>query len=404
MSASWLKTKSQEWIDRVKKRGFFYWVRLFITVLIVQSLVTWADNHGLITDARYAFYRLLQRLDHHPSYDQSTDVITVDDDEYYKGALQERIPIKRDYLAHLIEKLDVAEAKVIALDFDLRSPSPDGNPVESPDYASETHELLETIKQVAVRRQIVLPRTVWKQNGEYVTNSDIYDGFDFGSAHVFKGYIALPYERLEIPLTLKLKGDVPLDSFSMAIVRAFQSKALDYLPQKDRAPYASFISEKDFDHRSAHEVLTGDPDTLHDKVSGHIVIIGAAWRKWAFGTGARVDLHPTPMGSMPGAYLHANYVEAILGNRTYPLLSIYVVKAVEWIVVVAMALGFAATETPAWKPVVVVVSWLLLLLFTYFSFVNLGHVFDLFVPAISVTVHWVFEHFYEGFQKKAAAP
>src|SRR5579864_7769502 len=129
MPTSWLKTKTQEWADRVKKKKFGYWLRLVITVVIVQSLVTWADNHGLITDSRYAFYRLLQRLDHHPSYDQNTVVVTIEDDEYYDGALQERIPIKRDYLARLIEKLDVAEAKVIALDFDLRSPSPDGDPV-----------------------------------------------------------------------------------------------------------------------------------------------------------------------------------------------------------------------------------------------------------------------------------
>lgn len=402
MPTSWLKTRAKEWVHRVKEKDFAYWARLLITVAVVQSLVPWADNHGLITDSRYAFYRLLQRLDRHKSWDQNTVVITIDDDEYYKGPLQGRIPIKRDYLACLIEKLDGAEAKVIALDFDLRSPSPDGNPVESPDYADETSQLLQTIKQVAARRLIVLPRTIWKQNGEYVTNSDIYDGFDFASTNVFKGYIALPYERLEIPLTLKLKGNVPLDSFSMAIVRAFRSKALDYLPQADHAPYASFITEAAFDHKTAHEVLTADPKALHDELSGRIIIIGAAWRKWAFGTGPRIDLHPTPMGSMPGAYLHANYVEAILDTRTYPPFGVRVVKAVEWLVVLAMALGFAATETPAWKILVVVVSWLVLVLFTYFSFINLGHVFDLFVPAISVTVHWVFEHFYEGFQRKTA--
>jgi len=316
------------------------------------------------------------------------------------GKLQGRIPIKRDYLASLIDKLDLAEARVIALDFDLRSPSPDGNPVESPDYNVETSTLLKTVKRIAPRRLIVLPRTIWKENGEYVTNSDIYDGYDFGSPNVFKGYIALPYERLEIPLTLKLKGNVPLDSFSMAVVRAFRSKALDYLPQADHAPYFRFINENGFDHKTAREVLTADPKVLQQDVGGRIVVVGGSWRRWAYGTGPRIDLHDTPVGLMPGAYLHANYIEAMLGNRTYPPFGGRVVKTIEWLVVVAMALGFAVLDAPGWKIGFVAVSWLVLALFTYFSFINLGHAFDLFVPAISVTVHWVFEHFWEGFQRK----
>ena len=402
MPISWPDIKTEDLVARLREKSFAYWVRLLITIAVVQSLVTWADNHGFITGYRYAFYRFLQSLDHHKAVDQNTVVITIDDDEYWEGKLQGRIPIKRDYLASLIEKLDAAEAKVIALDFDLRSPSPDGNPVESSDYNKETAKLLQTIKQVAPRRLIVLPRTIWKRNGEYVTHSDIYDGYDFGSANVFKGYIALPYERLEIPLTLKLSGDRALDSFSMAIVRAFRSKALDYLPQADRAPYFSFITEKGFDHKTAHEVLTTDPKLVQKDLGGRIIIIGGAWRKFASGVGPRIDLHDTPMGAMPGAYLHANYVEAILDTRTFPPFGEKVVKAVEWLVVIGMALGFAVTEAPAWKIVVVVVSWLVLALFTYFSFINLGHVFDLLVPAISVTVHWVFEHFWEGFQTNAA--
>ena len=69
-----------------------------------------------------------------------------------------------------------------------------------------------------------------------------------------------------------------------------------------------------------------------------------------------------------------------------------------------MAVGFAVANAPEWKIGIVAVSWLSLALFTYFSFVNLGRVFDLFVPAVSVTVHWVFEHFWEGFQEREVKP
>src|SRR5215470_4867845 len=102
MPTSWIRTKAKDWFDQVKKKDLFYWARLLITVAVVQSLVTWTDNRGLITDYRYAFYRLLQKFDHHKSWDQNTVVIVVDDEEYYKGLLQGRVPIKRDYLARLI--------------------------------------------------------------------------------------------------------------------------------------------------------------------------------------------------------------------------------------------------------------------------------------------------------------
>jgi CHASE2 domain-containing sensor protein len=400
MPTAWLVAKTRDLVSQLKKKSLAYWVRLLMTVIIVQSLVTWADGKGWITGYRYSFHRFLQNTSPKRAVDRDTVVVTIGDDEYWKGSLQGRVPIKRDYLARVIEALDVAEAKVIALDFDLRSPTPDGKPVESPDYADETKKFLETVRRVAPRRAVVLPRTIWKNGGEYITNADIYNGYDFGSPNVFEGYIALPYDRLKIPLTLKLREGMPLDSFSMAIVRAFRPRALDDLPQAIDALYGSFINEKDFDRKTAHEVLDADPNVLREYLGGRVVIVGGAWSKWAYGIGQRIDIHETPMGSMPGAYLHANYVEAILGMRTYAPFGERVVKVIEWLVIAGMTFGFAAFDDQVRKVGIVVISWILLGLFSYFSFINLGIIFDLFVPALSVTVHWFFEYWWEMLQSK----
>jgi len=380
-------------LHRLAQKRTAYWIRLVITILAVQFLVGWADKKGWITGYRYGFYRFLQKTKPHKATDQNTVVITIDDDEYWMGKPQGRAPIKRDYLACLVQKLDAAEAKVIALDFDLRSPAPDGKPVENRDYAKETETLLDTVKTVSSRRAVVLARTIWKKNDDYVLNSDIYDGYDFGQAPlIFKGYIALPYNRLKIPLTLKLKGDVPLDSFSMAVVRAFRPKALNSLPEAADAIYGTFIGSDDFDHRSAHEVLAGNAQDLKAATSGRVVIIGGAWSRWAYGVGAKADSHETPLGPMPGVYLHANYVEAMLDEGTYPPLRERAVQLIESIVVAFMAIAFAIGDK-VWKKIVIVLgSWIVLGLVSYFSFINLGVVFDLFVPALSVTLHWAFEH------------
>jgi len=381
----------QDLLNRLGQKRTAYWVRLIVTILLVQFLITWADKKGLITGYRYGFYQFLQKTKPHKATDQNTVVITIDDDEYWMGKPQGRVPIKRDYLACLVEKLDAADAKVIALDFDLRSPAPDGKPVESPDYANETKMLLDTVKTVSSRRAVVLPRTIWQENDEYVLNSDIYDGYDFGQgASVFKGYIGLPYNRLKIPLTVKLKGAAPLDSFSMAVVRAFRPKALNSLPKTADAIYGSFIKMDDFDHKSAHEVLAGNAHDLQEAVSGHLVIVGGAWSRWAYRVGTTIDSHETPMGPMPGVYLHANYVEAMLDGGTYPPLGERAVQLIEWLAIAFMAIAFAIAHT-AWKIGVVLGSWIVLGLVSYFSFINLGVVFDLFVPALSVTLHWAFE-------------
>jgi CHASE2 domain-containing sensor protein len=45
------------------------------------------------------------------------------------------------------------------------------------------------------------------------------------------------------------------------------------------------------------------------------VIIGGNWHRQAFGRGELVDAHVTLVGLLPGALLHANYVETILEGR-----------------------------------------------------------------------------------------
>jgi CHASE2 domain-containing sensor protein len=385
---------------RLRQKGVGYWVRLLITIVLAKSLVGWMDTKGELTEYRSTFYQTLQRMRPFPQRDKNTVVVHIDDEEYWKGDLDRRVPIKRDYLAHLVEKLDAADAKVIALDFDLRSPSPDGKPLEAPDYVAETAKLLETVKAVSVRRAVVLPKTVSEEDGDYVLDSDIYDGFVFGPGKVFKGYILLPYDHLRVPVVLNVGGG-SLDSFSMAVVRAFQSKALGTLPKGDDLPYGSFMAVAEFDRIGASDVLTEDPvklQKLRDMVYGRVVLVGGAWNRRAYGRGPTIDSHETPIGPMPGVYVHANFVESILNDKAFPPLTEAAVKTIEWLLIIMMAIAFAAGEGGAAQIKFVGASWVLLAVMSYFFFINLGIVFDLFVPALSVTVHWLFEQGWEALQ------
>jgi len=64
--------------------------------------------------------------------------------------------------------------------------------------------------------------------------------------------------------------------------------------------------------------LSGDKPFLKDKLAHKIVIVGGAWSQIVFGNRSKVDEWLTPVGLLPGVYIHANHVQAILCDRVYP--------------------------------------------------------------------------------------
>jgi CHASE2 domain-containing sensor protein len=383
-----------------------YLVRLIIFVIAVEYLVDLMDQNGFGANYRYQFYGWLQRKNPTKTAIRNTVLVLIDDEEYWKGEPQRRTPIKRNYLAELLRRLDQANAKVIAFDFDLRSPTPDGNPRESPDYQSETQAFLETVKQVAANRSVVLSRAVWQDDEGYGLESMVYDDFNFGASKVSFGYIQLPYDKRKVPLQIELSEGNKVDSFALAIARAFRPRIVAKLPQSKEAPYGTFLEREEFATLPAQQVLTGDLKAIQDEVNGQVVIVGGDWNKLAFGRGGSPDSHQTPLGPMLGVFLHGNYVEAILNSTVYPPIGETAFRVIQWTTIIVMALAFAVGEapvvkaivgeTPFVKAIVVLLSWVALLVVSYISFITLGIVFDLFVPALSVTLHWFLERLLWG--------
>jgi CHASE2 domain-containing sensor protein len=401
MNLARLFAQSKDVWRRMCQRGIKYWVRLFVTVLLVNQAASWTSRREVWKEYRYKFYQFLQQTNPRKASDRNTVVVLIGDEEYWKGELARRVPIKREYLEKLVCRLDAADAKVIALDFDFRSPTYDGNPVESPDYRNETDQLLQTIKVVSLRRPVVLPKTIWLEDDEYITDSDIYDDFSFGNGNVSKGYIALPYDQRRVPLRIELKSGTPMDSFALAVATAFRTRVATTLPRSNDAPYGSFLKNDEFISITAERVLSDDLHRLRDEINGQIVIVGGVWSRFAYKRGEPTDSHFTPVGWTQGVFLHANYVEAILDSRVYPPAQEGSLLTVEWILVGAMVITFAAGTEGNLRIGLIVSCWLALLALSYISFMNFGIIFDLFVPALSVTLHWAAEHGWETFRSKA---
>jgi CHASE2 domain-containing sensor protein len=371
-------------------RRWTYWAGVVVFIVLGMLFSDWAARQDFWPKARYVTYQFLTTLSWRKALPQNTVVVLVDDDEYWRGEPARRAPIKRTYLAKLLRAIDAAEPAVIAVDFDLSSPTPDGSVVEHPDYVEETATLLRTIRELAARRKIVLPQNIgFDARGDYVLASDIHSKYDFGAAagSVGKGYIALPYDVSRVPLALPLAGGGSVDSFALAIVKAYNADALARLPEgASHFPLGGFIEPGRFHTVAAGDVLRSAPAALQ-RLSHRAVIVGAGWHVLAYGTGPLADLHATPVGAVGGALLHANFVEAIVDGRLFSPAGELFLKALEFFLALGGALLFALRMKGAAKWGIVLGATVVLFVASYLALQNLGVFFESFLPIVFVWLH-----------------
>jgi CHASE2 domain-containing sensor protein len=308
------------------------------------------------------------------------------------------VPIKRDYLADLVDATASASPAVIAIDFDLRSPSPDGNPVEFPQYQKETAKLLSAVKRASHQRiKVVLPKTIgWDETQEtYVAESDIYNGFNFEGGDVRTGYISLPDDTRRVPLTLPVKDSAPVESFSQAIARADDEHSVEGLSEVASLPYGKYFKTGDFTVIAAGEVLNSNPRAI-EQLAHKVVILGGRWHSQGFERGPLIDSYESPVGSVPGVYIHANYVEALLGSRIFWDWKGWPLTGTEVVLSLLVAIPFTLKIRPRWKKIVTIaLPYLIIIAISYFSLMNVGLFFDPFIPLILVGAHGAFEQIHE---------
>ncbi len=376
-------------VDILRSKPVRYWVEAVALILLGVVLGHYASSHNAWLEARYSLYSLMQKTNWRRPYVQHTFVVTVDDDDYWKGDFNRRTPIRRDMLAHLISRLADAQAKVVAVDFDLRSPVPDGNPRETPAYQQETDELIAAInKACSEHHAVVLPASIgFGAANSYVLQSDIYSDAKLPPSFFFTGYIALPLDARSVPLDITLAGPRHLDSFALAAVRAYKPDAVLRIKNLNIFPFGGYLEPGEFPHLEARDVLSLDRMSLQDQVGGKLVLIGSNWHRLGWKTGPLNDSHPSPIGPISGVFVHANYAEAILGGDYYWPAHELFAYIFEIVVLLSMAVLFAA-DVNAWKKLaIVVLASVLFISVGYVLLQNLGIYFDFLIPLVLLLVH-----------------
>lgn len=399
----------RSWLDRSYKhlsaKGPGYWIFALFLLPIGMIVGDLLGDQGVWVPTRYYVYHILQNAPSaHPLKSSTrTAVVLIGDEEFWKGELARRIPLKKDYLACLLLKLDQTNPAVIALDVDLGSQTADRSVIYHSDYKDEIDALRTAIKIVSRNRTVVLPKTLFVEGRsagvsmEQASDSDesyeaeptVFDGYNFETNNILNGYVALPYDVRQVPLTLSLKDGSPLDSFAAAIVKRLDRSALQDAQSSDKTalPYGTFIPPTGFPQVSAKQVLESEPETLKPLLEHNAVLVGGAWHLNSFERGRQVDTHLTPEGEIGGVFVHANYVEALLTHRaSKPVGKIFGVL-IEIALAVFIAIVFAWKMKPALKLVWAVVLSLILIAITYLFWENLGLFFDFFVPLVLLGGH-----------------
>ncbi len=295
---------------RLRYQKLAYWIADLVLIFLGVAIGHYIDDNHLWTDARYAATQHLQdllgsvRKSLFRLYPKRTALVFVDDEDYWTEALAGRSPIKRDYLASLVAALDRADADVIAVDFDLRSPRPD-TPRDFTAYEEETETLANTINDVVAnhQRRIVLATSIGFAPGSdgYVEYANVYDNLLLPG--VSRGYVQLPYDVRRVPLPLDAekkatRQQATVESFATAIVKCVDLTAYSRTVEKgkDQLPFAGYIPPEAFSLAgskqpgiSAREVLSNSA-AAQEYVRGKIAIVSGVWNSRASGAGPRVDL------------------------------------------------------------------------------------------------------------------
>lgn len=385
--------------EQLRSHGLSHWIIAAALIFFGTLLGHWFGSHNIWIDLRYKAYQFFQeRLLPRAPYPKRTVVVLIGDDEFWNGPPAHRTPLKRDYLANLLLKIDAANPEVVALDVDLSLPSPELRATDDRSYEVETAKLRDAVEKVCKNRTVVLARTVKYADAEgekteYEPVQALFDHHNFACKELKSGYISLPPDIRRVALDLEMKGGNRLDSFASAIARAVDARSLSQMQerQQDALPYGTFIKPENFPQLPASGVLSASPEALKETLAFKIVIIGGAWHQLRHNYGAMNDGHASPVGDIYGVFIHANYAEALLDSRTYRPMRGKTSTTIEVIASAFLAVVFSLHVRLFFKLVIGLFLCAVIVGISYVSWQNLGLFFDFFIPVVLLFGHALIE-------------
>jgi CHASE2 domain-containing sensor protein len=397
----------------VLRKGVWYWVRL-LCLLILGAFASHRLKEDTqdtsLTDLRYWLYRhQLGMQSRAPDYPRRTAIVTIEDDDYWGNDFAGRSPLRRDLLAKILDKLSQAGVNTVVLDVDLRSPDPEHPDIDFAGYRQEDEALLNSIRAACAQGQTIVlgASVVVGKKGEYDQAPSIYSlalASDPQRLSCVKtGYMQLPADMRLVPGLLTLGSGQGVESLSLATIGCIDPTAYRTATSHPERGFhfSRYLSEEAFGQRdgkrfrfSWHDLQQADLPELRKALADRVVLVGGAWHMFAKGQGPVVDRYNSPMGPMPGVFLHANFIEALHGERgTFAPVSDTAGEILEWSLAIVLAVIGSLEIHALWKWGALAISIVISFALSYILLENLGIFLDFLVPLVILIGHTLVHEF-----------
>lgn len=332
---------------------------------------------------------------------------------------------QRAFLARLLMRLDRADPRVIVIDkyFGRHTCDPQD---------SNTKALYSAIEEIRKRRPLIvgllsLPLPPSERERRAASNY-IVDHLKLppGADGPQEGLINVPGDTRRLPLQWSVFPDrrsadigLPITVDALPLIAARHadphlnrtSERLADLLRSGEHPYVGLLAPSRYiGHRYfASEIVCGrrlgdaedwracdDDFPVPPDLKGRVVVIGE--------DNAQLDQHRSAVGSVPGFYLQAGYIEAILDDRLYRPAGRFADIGVSFAILFALELVLALTHGSFWKGFVLSTATLAVCVFlVYMLVLHTGYYLDPFlVTGVAVAIKVLHPLF--SFAKPQAAP
>lgn len=276
--------------------------------------------------------------------DQVKDIVIVAVDEESCQRLEARWPWSRNLFAKMVENLKKKGAKAVGLNFSFTGLE-DGDDVSTKQLASV----------ISKGREVVIGAT-FDSESRLIRPSPILTGAGAKSGYLEKivdpdfvirrSFLLRPFQIGGHDLMSEESREVDYiyeNSFALQVLLSSYGKRFLIQPQTDRSSDELVIKTAvgpvylsgDGSYSINYLAVTNDfvkipawklilNQTRDVSVKGKIVLVGLTSSIFS-------DIHPTPYGMMPGVYIHANELVALLSGRMLRFVPDVIAFAISWL-------------------------------------------------------------------------
>ena len=383
-------------------------------LLVLVTVSLWAyyvdsiqKTFPFLLTAQLKFHQILSNLEPWKSRLKWVTPVEIDDAAFWSPPLSGTQPTNRRYLADLALAAAKAGAAVVVLDFQLKSPT--GEPGDDEVRKRDNEYLLNAVREITQKgvRVVLSCGLVGEGSGKWKREPNIFpDNALPQGARV--GYINVPADPRQIPLRVRaMEWDGASEKFffSLALqsVDAYEdshnikpptmdNKKIRQAMDEEKFVYGRFLNVSEFRKVSSPDLIGGraSPESC---CGGRIVLIGGTWHQYGMNRGSLVDTHPSPVGEIPGLYLHANYIEALLDEKYKHEVPHWFAVLIDLVLSLMIYIGFDLADPRGWRFPLILIILIVPLSAAYLLFATSGLYLDCIMPLAACFADLGLEHY-----------